>query len=205
MTAPTTAATLRPIFFSAFATRHRPADDDLLVVAPSHPELGPLHALLQSCSPEQLGSEDVRTAVEGQLWAVRPAAFLHFLPAFMALVLQHHDRLAAFSAELVDALTAPQREDIAASLQRLAAGPAGSAPAAPTVPTPAQIDWFDTGAPALRFRERFADVAPAEGRAIRLFLDTLQHLHGADFPFDEPGTAVARTWWRYSGEPPAPT
>lgn len=184
---------------TAFTARPRPAGDRLI-----EPTVGPegdaTRARLAATAAEPLSPEVIRAELEGQLWMMTPEAFRYFLPAFMAAGIEHYPALVAFVAELVGALTEPSREDVVASLDRLAQIPVdlGLPPTTLGLLREQQLAWFDSGAPRAQFAARVADLTAAEGAAIHAFLAAIRDAHGADFPFGEPQLAIDRHWGRYA-------
>src|SRR5688572_6672664 len=117
-------------FLDAFATRPRPAPGQL--VRPRSGEDGNrVREVLAGRTVSEVTVEDLREVLEGSLWALTPAAFRYYLPAFMDLALTHYASVSVFASELVDALTEPSRDDVVASLDRLGGLPSGVAPVDP--------------------------------------------------------------------------
>ncbi|HYK05860.1 MAG TPA: hypothetical protein VE974_29210 [Thermoanaerobaculia bacterium] len=187
-------------FFDAFAARPRPPADQLLRPSVTH-DGERVHELLRARTPAELSANDLRTEVEGSLWALSPDAFRYFLPAFLHAALESYESLSVFASELVGALTEPSRADVVESLDRLARLPSGVGlpPDTAELLRKQQLEWFDSGVPAAMFNERVNSLTPAEGAAILAFFEAFQAAHGDDFPFGELQTAIDRYWGRYRG------
>lgn len=189
----------RARLFGAFASRPRPPADRILRPAVRGPDGDRLRGLLAAVTPAELTDRDLRATVEGNLWMLAPEAFLHFLPAFLHAALESYASVSVFASELLGALTLPSRADVEEALDRAAGLPSGLG-----LPDDVaaqlrrqQLEWFDSGTPSALFHERFDGVTQPEGAAVLAFLDDFREAHGADFPFDEVETAIARHWARY--------
>jgi hypothetical protein len=183
-------------WLAAFAHRPRPAYQRL--VEPTVGREGDnLQAWLDAAEPGKLTPEELLAQVEGNLWMLTPEAFRYFLPGFLIAGVVHYDRLGAFVAELVTALTVPAREDVVTSLDRLERFPVevvGMAPAPLGPLRQQQLDWFDSGHPTAQFRARIETLTAAESAAISQFLIALRDRHTDDFPFNELDVALDRHW-----------
>lgn len=180
-------------FFPAFASCPRPPDSGL-VVQSSGADGNALRSLLAATAPADLLPSEVRVEVTGNLWMLAPEAFRYFLPAFLQLSVDHYDSLGIFVSELVGALTEPSRDDMVQSLDRAAQIPAptGLAPEIMQQLRQQQLEWFDSGAPLAKYRERIGALSASERMAVLDFLATIRESHGADFPFDELQIAIDR-------------
>lgn len=185
-------------FFEAFASRPQPAATEILKPTVD-PEGDSLRELLATRTALDLTAAEIRTEVEGYLWALTPEAFLYFLPAFMSASLKAYDSISVFVSELIDALTLPTRTDVEVALDRVTQTSSSLRLSGPITDQlrQQQLEWFDSGTPAAIFHERFDTLTPAEGSAVLIFLITLQENHGADFPFGELQIAIDRYWCRY--------
>jgi hypothetical protein len=206
------AIALESPWFAAFAARPRPPED-ALVETSEWDDGAALRARLASTAPNELTPEAVLADVEGQLWLLTPETFRYFLPGLMAVGVAHYRDLGSFVADLVTALTAPERRDIEQALDRYAEIQRtmdGVGPAGVDLLRSQQLAWFDSGAPRAKYEARVSELTPAEGAAVLDFLTTLQSTHGEDFPFHEIAVAIERHWGRFapaagaSGSPPAP-
>ncbi len=184
---------------SAFASRPRPSESEVLRSEACDDDGAPLRALLAARTPTELSAHEIRTVVEGNLSLLAPRAFLCFLPAFLVAALRSYGAVSVFASELIGALTEPSRTDVVEAFDRLGQSPPGLG-----LPEGAgefvrlqQLDWFDSGVPTTLFRERFDAVSTAEGAAIHAFLLAFKEAHGEDFPFDEIDTAIERHWGRF--------
>src|SRR4051812_43163725 len=96
--------TLESRLFDAFASRPHPAATGIL-----RPEVASVddevRRLLAERTVRDLTVEDVNNAVEGNLWALTPAAFRYYLPAFMRFCLVSYRPVSVFASELIGALT----------------------------------------------------------------------------------------------------
>jgi hypothetical protein len=187
-------------WLAAFAHRSRP--DYRQLVEPTVGREGDnLQAWLDTAVPATLTAEALREQVEGNLWMLTPEAFRYFLPGFLVAGLAHYDRLGAFVAELVTALTVPLREDVVKALDRLERFPVdvvGMAPAPLGPLRQQQLDWFDSGHPVAQFQARIETLSAAESAVILQFLTLLRDRHADDFPFHELDMAIDRRWARAS-------
>jgi hypothetical protein len=190
---------LTPVLFSAFASRPRPAASQIVRAAAGRHEVAGLIELLAGKSAAELTAAEIRAAVEGNLWALTPGAFRHFLPAFMSASLESYESVSVFVSELVGALTEPSRADVVDAIERAARNQhdLGLPPGAAETLRTHQLEWIDSGIPLAVFRERADDLTPAEGAAVLAFLVALREARGADFPFCELETAIERHWNRY--------
>ncbi len=189
---------LRAQLFAAFAARPRPDAQHLVAAGPAHPNAHAMATLLAERPREALSAAEVRDVVGNELWALTPSALLHFLPALMALALQHYSTLSVFVSELVDTLTLPMREDMDAAAA-LTGNPALSVGLQETLQQ-RRRESFDSGHPQARFDACFAQLTPSEARAVLAFLQALRAAHGADFPFGELDAAIARHWARAAAQ-----
>jgi hypothetical protein len=187
-------------WLAAFAHRSPPGPRGL--IAPTVGAEGDnLQVWLATAEPGRLTAEQLRQHVEGNLWMLTPEAFRYFLPGFFVAGLAHYDRLGAFVAELVTALTVPLREDVVTALDRLERFPVdvvGMAPAPLGPLRQQQLDWFDSGFPVAQFQARIETLSAAESAVILQFLTALRDRHADDFPFDELDAAIDRHWARAS-------
>jgi len=185
--------------FDAFASRTRPSPDQLIRSTVEPDEGAKLRELLAARTSTELSNYEMRTVVEGNLWALTPDAFLYYLPAFLSACLQSYASVSVLASELIDALTKPARIDIIESFDRLADQPPGLGLPEETIELlrKQQLEWFDSGKPRAVFHERFDDLTDAEGAAILAFFDAFRQVRGADFPFEELEVAVDRNWSRY--------
>lgn len=189
---------LKKRIFDAFGSRPRPVRSQILRSAVGR-EGDRLRDLLAGKTPAELASGDLRTEVSGNLWMLAPGAFLYFLPGFVEAALESYASVSILVSELVGALTEPARTDITEALDRVAKiPPALGWPSEMTdILRKQQLEWFDSGASAAIFHERFDSLTHAEGAAILAFLEALWEGHGVDFPFGEPQIAIDRYWSRF--------
>lgn len=186
------------LFFSAFASRLRLSDNQLLLSAAGAEGDG-LRVLLAATAPGSLSPDQIRTEVEGHLWMLTPEAFRYFLPAFLNAGVQHYSSLGNFVTELIEALTEPSPDDVQEALDRVAQIPAGMGltPNTLALLKQQQLDWYDSGMPLARFTARVHGLSLTEGTAVLAFLIAIRNAHGEDFPFHEPQIAIDRHWARY--------
>ena len=189
---------LRAFFFEAFASRPRPAAERMLAGDASG-EGEALRVRLASRTSRDLSATDIREVVTGNSWMLAPDAFRYFLPAFFSVTVKSYNSIPVFVSELVNALTEPRRTDIVKSLDRLERAPAGVGLSQDLNASlrKGQLEWFDSGAPAAKFRERCDGLTAEEGSAIATFFVWLKRKHAAAFPFHELDKALDRTWSRY--------
>jgi hypothetical protein len=192
---------LKATFYSAFAARMRPADDNMLRPEALYHEEEGVRDLLTKVAREELAPADIRTELWGNLWMLTPEAYLYFLPAFMATSLASYALVGAFVSDLIATLTEPTRADVVRSLDILAEMPPGIGFTEEIMGLlrTQQLEWIDSGVPQAYFHECVDIMTPAEGAAVLDFLLALQETHGADFPFGEVETAIERHWSRYRG------
>jgi hypothetical protein len=191
--------TLESRLFDAFTSRPHPAATDILRAESASVD-DEVRRVLTERTVKDLSVEDVNNAVEGNLWALTPAAFLYYLPAFMRFCLLSYRSVSVFASELIGALTEPARSDVVESLERLGQLPPGLALSDPVTAgmlRAQQLEWFDSGTPTAIFHERFDGLSAAEGAAVLAFLEAFRGAHGADFPFGELDAAIDRHWARY--------
>jgi hypothetical protein len=192
---------LRSRLFDAFASRPHPGAD--LVRPQTEAGADKMQDALADKPASELTPRDVNAIFEGNLWMFNRDAFLHYLPAFMDIALNHYGEASVFASELLGALTRPERSDVVASLDRLQQLPPElglSDPAVSDRLRQQQLEWFDSGTPVAIFDERFEELSDEEGAAVLAFLEAFRERHGENFPFDELDTAIDRQWARYRGE-----
>jgi hypothetical protein len=191
-------ADLKAYFFEAFASRLRPAVEQMLRADPNGEGAG-LRTRLASRTSRDLSVADIRDVVTGNSWMLTPQAFRYFLPAFLWVSVRSYDLIPVFVSELVNALTEPCRADIVESLDLLERAPPriGLSRELTTSLRKGQLEWFDSGAPTARFHECFDELTAEEGAVIATFFAMLKSTHAADFTFQELDRAVDRTWSRY--------
>jgi hypothetical protein len=188
-----------PSWISAFAARTRPACGQLINAGVGF-EGNKLQARLSTVDRAELTPEMMRHEIEGSLWMLAPEAFCYFLPVFLSAGVAHYDRLTAFVAELVSALTEPRREDVVLALDRLEQVPVdlfGIDPEPLGLLRQQQLEWFDSGHPVSLYHSRIDTLTDAESATILHFLITIRDRHGDDFPFGELDVAIERRWGRY--------
>ncbi|WP_218147847.1 hypothetical protein [Nitrosomonas sp. Nm166] len=158
-----------------------------------------MRELLATKTSTELTDYELRTIVESNLWMLTPEAFLYFLPAFLRASLESYASLSVFASELIGELTKPSRTDVIEALDRAAQIPTGLGLPDDMIELlrKQQLEWFDSGAPAAIFHERFDNLTHAEGAAILAFFVAFKQAHGADFPLGELDTAIDRYWSRY--------
>lgn len=190
---------LNALFFNAFASRPRPSATQIIRPVVSHQEGDLLRELLATKTSMELTDYELRTVVESNLWMLTPEAFLYFLPAFLHASLKSYASVSVFASELIGALTEPSRTDVVKALDHVARAPSelGFPDDMIALLRKQQLEWFDSGAPAAIFHERFDNLTHAEGAAILAFFVAFQEAHGANFPFEELETAVDRYWAHY--------
>ncbi|HTX01512.1 MAG TPA: hypothetical protein VMD59_22195 [Acidimicrobiales bacterium] len=183
---------------AAFAGRRLPPSAPVAVTGdPTDQAL--LEAGLRHRNAAELSPGDIANLLEGRLGLLSPEAFLHVLPALLQHSLDSFESLSVFSAELVEALTRPERGDIDVSFDRLARLPPPELrdPVAVELLRAQQLAWFDSGDPSRRFESRFAHLTADEGGAVLAYLEELRARHGDRFPFGELDTAIERYWARF--------
>jgi hypothetical protein len=181
-------------FADAFGSGDCPPPDEFLTEAASGTDAERLRRLLATTAPADLTADDVRSGVQGNLWMLSPRGFRCLLPAFMQLGLDHYGSLGIFVAELVSALTRPERADVEKALNQVAKIPAsmGLDPDTLRQLRRQQLEWHDSGQPAAAYRARVEALSASERDAVRQFLVVLRDAHGADFPGHELDTAIER-------------
>lgn len=190
---------LKALFFNAFASRPRPPAAQIIRPVVSHREGDHLRELLATKASTEVTDHELRTVVESNLWMLTPEAFLYFLPAFLHASLESYASVSVFASELIGALTEPSRTEVVQALDQVARfrSELGLPDDMAELLRRQQLEWFDSGAPAAIFHERFDELTHVEGAAILAFFVAFQVAHGPDFPFDELETAVDRYWARY--------
>jgi hypothetical protein len=182
-------------FFSAFASRPRPAAADLLDSVNGHPERERARDLLSARQPSELSVEELRDTVGGNLGLLKPDAFLYFLPTFLTAVTADYPALTLITSELLDQLVPPARDDVLARYERLrrSGRVIGVGLPAETVEMLRlqALQLVDSGVLARRFAARFDAIASEEARAILAFLHRLRERYGEDFPDGVLDAAIA--------------
>lgn len=193
------AMNLKTRLFNAFASRPRPAADQILGPAVSEYEGRQLREFLTGKTAEELTAADLRTIVGSNLWMLTPDAFLYFLPAFLHMALASNDAVSVFASELIEELIEPAREDVVSALDQLEQNRSELRLPDEMIELlrKQQLEWIDSGAPTATFHERFDKLTREEGAAILAFLVAFEEAYGEDFPFGELETAIERYWSRY--------
>jgi hypothetical protein len=177
-------------FFSAFASRPRPSDADLLEAVNGYPEREQARDLLSTRQPAELTVEELRSIVGGNLFLLKPSAFLYFLPAILTAITVDYPALTVITSELLDLLAPPAQGDSHRSGVGLADETAG-------LSRSLKPQLLDSGILAERFTARVDGVSREEARAILLFLEQLRDRYGEDFPDGAIDKAIA--YWERSG------
>jgi hypothetical protein len=183
------------MFFSAFASRPRPATIDLLDSVNGHPEREQARDLLSARQPSELSVEELRDTVGGNLGLLKPDAFLYFLPAFLAAITADYPALTLITSELLGQLVPPTRDEVLARYERmrLSSRVSGVGPPVEMVEMLRlqALQLVDSGILARRFAARFDAITPEEARAILVFLLRLRERYDDDFPGGILDTAIA--------------
>jgi hypothetical protein len=177
-------------FFSAFASRPRPSTADLLESVDGHPERERARDLLAARRPADLSVEELRDILGGNLFLLKPAAFLHFLPAILTAIIADYPALTVITSELLGLLTPPTRDDMADRHDQVR-GRSGLPDETAETLRSLTSQLIDSGILAERFAARFDGVSQEEGRAIMKFLCLLRDQYGADFPDGAIDKAIA--------------
>jgi hypothetical protein len=181
-------------FADAFGSADCPPPAECLTEAASGTDAERLRSLLATTSPTDLTADDLRSRVQGNLWMLSPRGFRCLLPTFMQLSLDHYGSLGIFVAELVLALTRPERADVEKALDQVARIPAsmGLDPETLRQLKRQQLEWHDSGQPSVSYQARVEALSASERNVVRQFLMALRDAHGADFPGHELDTAIER-------------
>lgn len=173
----------REQFFDRFALRPRPMHGQIIkadVTRATH-DVDGIEELLSAVPSFQLTASDVGS-IESCLWALSSEAFLYFLPSFMYHSLASCDSINLFVAELVEDLTLPLNEPMAAFLRR---------DVRKELMQKQQLGWRLS-----MFHDRFDNLTDGEGKSIYLFLAALQEANGGVF-FEGIEVAIDRYWGRF--------
>jgi hypothetical protein len=181
-------------FADAFGSDDCPPLDEFLTESASGIDAERLRRLLAITASADLTADDVRSGIQGNLWMLSPRGFRCLLPTFMQLSLDHYGSLGIFVAELVLALTKPERADVDKALDQVAKIPKSMGLDTDTLRQlrRQQLEWHDSGQPAAAFQARVEALSAPERDAVLQFLTALRDAHGADFPGHELDTAIER-------------
>jgi hypothetical protein len=180
---------------SAFAHRPRPTAEELIASDVSEFESNELRDLLMHREPWALSTTEVRDVIGTNLWMFSPKAFHYYLPALLAMTLNHFDEVSIFANEMIDALIRPEVGDADATVGRFD----GQNEQAFTTSLKTRIhEWYNSGWPDALFLHRFGTLTQEEGEAVLAYLEAFREAHGENFPFDELDVAIERHWNRYA-------
>jgi hypothetical protein len=183
---------------AAFAARALPPPAASVLRPEAASEGASLREALASLGPDA-APVSVAAVAEGKLWMLEAETFRYHLPALLLAVLADPAGQSPLAAELIEALTLPERSDIEARFDRI-----------DEAPVEARLDPvlfaglrgklladFDEGRPARLFRQRCDALTDSQGAAVLAVLRVLAAQTELAYLGAAIAGAMARYWHRF--------